>query len=82
MIPCTGLDASESGPGNRDDKSVNTVTATAIPSTHPARNPTLVARARGESSIKIAAMMGIGLIATPSANGRICPMTSFMDASR
>jgi hypothetical protein len=38
-------------------------------------NPTLVPFARGDSSIKITAMIGIGLMAIPTANGRISPIT-------
>jgi hypothetical protein len=34
-----------------------------------------VAFALGDSSIKITAMIGIGLIAIPIANGKISPMT-------
>jgi hypothetical protein len=37
--------------------------------------PTLVPFAFGESSMRIAAMIGIGLIAMPSASGRMPPMT-------
>jgi hypothetical protein len=38
-------------------------------------NPTLVPFARGDSNIKITAMIGIGLMAMPTANGRISPIT-------
>ena len=34
-----------------------------------------MAFALGESNIKITAMIGIGLIAIPTANGKISPMT-------
>lgn len=36
----------------------------------------LVPFACGDSSIKIAAMIGIGLIAMPSASGRMSPITA------
>jgi hypothetical protein len=44
-------------------------------------NPTLVPFARGDSSIKITAMIGIGLIAMPTANGRISPITEPIERS-
>ena len=34
-----------------------------------------MAFAFGDSSIKITAMIGIGLIAIPTANGKVSPMT-------
>jgi len=46
-----------------------------IPSTHPHKNPTLAALARGARSIRITAMIGTGEIATPSAVGSRSPMT-------
>ncbi len=49
-----------------------------MPASQPIKNPTLVPFARGDSSIKIAAMIGTGLMAMPIANGRISPITSFM----
>src|SRR6478752_7967909 len=39
------------------------------PATQPTRKPTLVPPARGERSIRITAMIGTGLIATPTARG-------------
>jgi hypothetical protein len=46
---------------------VKTTVATTMPTTQPSKNPTLVAPALGASSIKIVAMIGTGLIATPRA---------------
>jgi hypothetical protein len=40
-----------------------------------ARNPADAAPARGASNMRITAMMGIGLIATPAASGSTSPMT-------
>src|SRR3954447_20529891 len=56
---------------------VNSVTATTMPRTQPTRKPTLVPVALGASSIRITAMIGIGLMATPRASGRHCPIASF-----
>ncbi len=44
------------------------------PTTQPARNDALFAPARADKSIKMIAMIGIGLIATPIANGRTSPI--------
>ena len=57
---------------------MNSTTATTMPSTQPSRNPMLVPFAFGDSSMRIAAMIGIGLIAMPSASGRMSPMTDPM----
>ena len=46
-----------------------------IPTSQPSRKPTLVAFARGDSNIRMTAMIGTGLIAIPTASGRISPMT-------
>jgi hypothetical protein len=46
-----------------------------MPSNQPIMNPTLVPFARGDSNIKITAMIGIGLMAMPTAKGRISPIT-------
>jgi hypothetical protein len=43
-------------------------------------NPTLVLFARGDSNIKITAMIGIGLMAMPTASGRISPITELTGA--
>ena len=56
-------------------RTVKTVAAMMMPTTHPSRNPALVPPALGASSIRIVAMIGTGLIATPTASGRISPMT-------
>src|SRR4051794_33719788 len=53
----------------------NTVLATAIPTTHPARNPALVLPALGASSMRMTAMIGTGEIATPTASGSRSPTT-------
>ena len=57
--------------------STTTVTTT-IPVTHPARNPVLVLAACRDSSIKMTAAIGIGLIATLSPSGSRSPMTAPM----
>jgi hypothetical protein len=57
------------------------VSATTMPQIQPSMNPTLVAFAFGDSNIKIAAMIGIGLIAMPSARGRISPITDPISTS-
>ena len=75
MVPLIGFDASGSPSGITEDSSVKTVTATTVPATQPSRNPMLVPFAFGDSSMRIAAMIGIGLIAMPIARGRIAPMT-------
>ena len=53
---------------------MNTTMATTIPASQPIMNPTLILFARGDSSIKITATIGIGLMAIPTANGRISPI--------
>jgi hypothetical protein len=77
MTPATG-DESPVSCGMIDESRVNKTMATTMPTSHPIRNPTLVPFARGDSSIKIAAMIGIGLMAMPTAKGRISPITSLM----
>jgi hypothetical protein len=81
ITPLTGCPPSASSSGRTDDSSVNTVTATTIPSTQPSRKPVPVTRAFGDSSMRMAAMIGMGLIATPSAGVRMSPMTAPMAAS-
>jgi hypothetical protein len=81
ITPETGDEPEESCCGSTDDSKVNSTTATRMPASQPSRKPTLVALALGDSSIKIAAMIGIGLIAIPTANGKISPMTEPMFAS-
>ena len=75
MTPATGLAASGSLAGMIEESSSNSTTATMMPSTQPSRNPMLVPLAFGESSMRMAAMIGIGLIAMPRASGRMSPMT-------
>jgi hypothetical protein len=58
-----------------EESSVNTMMATTMPANQPIMNPTLAPFARGDSNIKITAMIGMGLIAMPTANGRISPIT-------
>ena len=55
---------------------MNTVRATTMPATQPSKNPTLAPLAFGDNSIRMAAMIGIGLIMIPSASGRMSPITS------
>src|SRR5262249_57387911 len=56
-------------------KSTTTVTTT-IPATHPARNPVLALAACRDSSIKMTALIGIGLSATVSPIGSRSPVTA------
>ena len=60
---------------------VKIAVATTIPATQPSRNPMLVLPARLENNMRIAAMIGIGDTATPTANGRISPITAPMAAT-
>ena len=53
-----------------------TSVTTTIPATQPSRKPVLVAVAFRESSMRITAMIGIGLIATPTANKRTRPIAA------
>lgn len=55
---------------------------TTIPTTQPSRNPVPVAVASGESNMRITAMIGIGLIAIPTASGSRSPITAPMAAPR
>jgi hypothetical protein len=54
------------------------VPAIAIPPIHPRRNAGPFERARGVTSIITTATIGIGLMATPTANGSSCPIASPM----
>jgi hypothetical protein len=56
------------------DSASSTMQAPATPMIHPPRNAALFAPALEESSIKMIAMIGIGLIATPTAKGNTSPM--------
>jgi hypothetical protein len=47
-----------------------------MPAIQPSRNARPFERARSEKSIRITAMTGMGLIATPTASGRISPIAS------
>ena len=55
--------------------SQNSTVATAMPSTQPMANPTLVLPARLESSIRMTAMIGTGEIATPTESGSRSPIS-------
>ncbi len=77
MMPAIG-DGAPVSCGMTVESRVNKTMATTMPASHPIKNPTLVPFARGDSNIKIAAMIGIGLTAIPTANGRISPITSVM----
>ena len=48
------------------------------PTIHPTANDTLFLVADLENNMRMTAMIGTGLIATPTANPRICPMTEPM----
>src|SRR5215212_8135924 len=61
---------------------MKTTSATTMPQIQPSMNPTLVAFALGDNNVRIAAMMGIGLIAMPSARGRISPITGPISGPR
>ncbi|BCN43597.1 hypothetical protein RE9414_18770 [Prescottella equi] len=67
-------------PSEFDDRSIalpiatKTTYPTAIPRIQPARKAVAVLPARGVSNIRIVAMIGIGLIATPIARGSTSPM--------
>ncbi len=74
MIPVTRLAVADCSLGSTELSSVNATTATMMPPSQPNKKPRLVLRARGESSMRIVAIMGIGLIATPSASGRMSPI--------
>lgn len=69
-MPAIGFDALSSLSGISEETSVNTTTVTTTPSTHPTRNPTLVPRALGESSMRIAAMIGIGTRSVSATSAR------------
>jgi hypothetical protein len=75
ITPWTGDEPEGSCWGSTDDSKVNNTIAMTMPASQPSRKPTLVVLALGDSSVKIAAMIGIGLIAIPIANGKISPMT-------
>jgi hypothetical protein len=75
MTPATSDESEASCCGSTDDNTVNNTIAITMPASQPRRKPTLVTFALAESNIKIAAMIGIGLIAIPTANGKISPMT-------
>jgi hypothetical protein len=75
ITACTGDEPEGSCCGSTDDSKVNNTIAMTMPASQPRRKPTLVVFALGDSNIKIAAMIGIGLIAIPTANGKISPMT-------
>ena len=65
---------SETFPACPTRTSTTTVTST-MPTSQPIRKAVPVAAGRRDSSIRITAMIGIGLIATPIASGSKSPMT-------
>ena len=65
---------------NAPDNSVTMPVAAKIPATQPIPKPVLALPAFADSSIRIAATMGIGEIATPTASGRNSPMIVPMEA--
>ena len=67
-------------PATPDSASTMTDTASR-PTTQPPRKAGPLALARAEKSIRMTAMMGTGLIATATANGRICPTTEPISSS-
>src|SRR3954464_3541946 len=81
LIQDTAADGSADPPKPALASAVNTPVATAMPATQPSRKPTLVPPAFAARSIRIAAMIGIGLIATPTASGSRSPMISFIASS-
>ena len=56
------------------EMSSTAVPSTASPAIQPTRNAGPLARARGVASISTTPMIGTGLMATPTANGRLCPI--------
>ena len=76
--PSTNLivaDVSDSPPLFESRPRASTIAPTsASPRIHPSANAMLFRLAEAENSIRITATIGIGLIATPIANGRICPI--------
>ena len=56
------------------DTAITTAVAPATPMIQPAQKARLFTPARLESSIKMMAMMGIGLMATPMAKVMLSPM--------
>jgi hypothetical protein len=63
----------ESAPPATNSTMTDTATS---PSTHPAAKADPVERARGVPSMRITATMGIGLSATPTAEGNRSPIAS------
>jgi hypothetical protein len=59
-----------------DAIAISTPRPPAMPAIQPSRNARPFERARSEKSIRITAMTGMGLIATPTASGRISPIAS------
>jgi hypothetical protein len=62
-------------PSDAPARSATSGVTTAMPMTQPTMKPLLAARACVAKSIRITAMIGAGLIATPSASGNSSPMT-------
>jgi hypothetical protein len=60
------------------ETSSTTVPTSVRPPSHPIRNASPLARARGVASINTTAMIGTGLSPTTTPSGRIAPMASFM----
>ena len=81
LIHDTVADGSPSESPSLLDRSTKITVATTIPSIQPSANPTLVLPARLDNNIKIAAMIGIGDTATPTARGNRSPMTDPMPTS-
>lgn len=69
MTPTVGCDALGFDAGRTADNKVKATTATTTPKTQPSMKPTLVDLERGDNNMRIAAIIGIGLIAIPIAKG-------------
>ena len=82
MVPTTGREPPVSGSGRIPPSRVNATTATPMPTTQPPRKLSPRGRGLGDISIKMVAIIGIGLMATARASGRMSPMTAFMFAPR
>lgn len=67
MTPTVGCDALAFDAGRTADNKVKATTATTMPKTQPIMKPTLVDRAWDENNMRIAAIIGIGLMAIPIA---------------
>ncbi len=66
-MPWIGWEASGSLSGRNDERAATAVVIAAMPSTQPASRPTTAPRPRADSSMRMAAITGSGLMAIPTA---------------